>query len=962
MNIFKLGQAFTLLLAVLMLLNVSSLFTHPSLGAHNPSASSPSDTTWNPVQPVSIADEDQSRFWNITHSGIGNIAANLSDNSLNKKIGVDSLEITSTNGTYEYFDIYHEYKRSLNFYMLNVFVLWWHGNETNAKFRLHLYAPDKENRLYHDFYDNFSGWKQIVLYFDKNFTDVGKVNLSLLKEIHISLETANVQGIWYLDGIIADVVSSPTPETYLAEYEWSLNRLLDHKDEKSGQVLAGWGASNDSRDYEQVYRLDITLPTFTEAYKITGNKTYLDIAKDSLDKAIMHLYSNETHLFSTAWNSTSNTYVDRLEILWGAVLLNSIYDFYSVSMNDTYLSYANNFAKALHTYGINQTTNISHHIISVSSGNVIASNAWVPMDVARLIGAFIKGYEVAAVENLQVWAKDLAQAFWAKRNVTTDIAPLCIDSNGTVLFDFWKTNLDPIQNVLLYAYEVTKDNFYLSLTINMTEADLTYAWSEELGRTVQSVWMNGTIRVSAMDLIDGPQMYIIGLLQLSQFAADKKYLMYAEKMWNTICNNASVNNLYFTYLYEDNTHNHISSLYTQQMMVQCNAFLFHFTKNQTYFNNLKKTVNSFLVHYKMPNGFCHSINVTSYETVFDSTFDWLDSSSYTLGAAIYAYSVYSMQNTTSIEADMTYYVPYYPMFKIKGSLNYTNNKLCFKLKGASSYLNVTFTLPQGKTVSSITVNGSSFYLYAENDSHLLIWEPGSYEVALSMVDGISQNVFFKEFEFVNYTLRVTIASTEVINVTVRLHIPFNETSQTPFPKDAWDVNCTQTLWENIWDSMNRILTIRTLCNYSTAIIIENLPPKASELFVPEEVTENSVKLKWKEAAARDFAKYEILLSSGENVSSDYWTTIDCITEKSNTTYMVTGLLPNTTYYFIVRTYDTAGLYGNSQHILIKTMPSPPSEFQIPPQVIVSTILVAILAMVFLLSKRKLNNRQNVTRN
>ena len=948
MKIYKKRTILTLTLTVVIILQSAfPLLRDHLLGAYVPSVSASFlEAAWKPVQPLGVADDNQSSFWAIVQSGEGNIAVNISDCSLNKKTGANSLKIVSKNGTYKYFDIYHKYEKSRNLYMFNVFVLWWYGNGTNANFRLHLYTPDIENGLYYDFYDDFSGWRQFVLYFNKNFTSVGESNLSLLKDIHISLETANVQGTWYLDNVIADVVSAPTPETYLAEYEWSLDRLLDHRDETSMQVSCRWGASNDSRNYDDRYRFDTTLPTFTEAYKITGNKTYLIAAKESFDGAIAHLYNSETRLFAAWWDSTSKTYVDDLQILWGAITLNAMFDFCSVTLNSTYLTYANNFAQALHNYGINHTTNLSHSSISVSSGDTITRNAWITMETERLIGAYIKGYEVTSIEDYKTWAKDLAQAFWDKRNTTTNLVPSCIDSNGTVLCDFWRPNLDPIQSVLLYAYEVTKDEFYLSLSINLTKADLTYAWSEQLGRTVKSVWTNGTIQDSSLDLRDGPQIYIVGLLQLFQFTSNKTYLMYAEKMWNTIHSNASVNNLYFTYLYEDNNHNHVSDLWTQQMMVQCDAYLFHFTKNQTYFDDLKKTVNSFLLYFKMPYGFCYSINVTSCETISDSTVDWLDSSSYTLGAAIYACSVYSMQNA-NVEADITYYVPYYPMFKIRGSLNYTNNQICFKLKGTSPCLNLSFTIPQGKTISSIAVNGSSIFLYAEGIPQLLIWEPGSYSVNLTTTNGTLKDVLIEEFEFVNYTLKATLAAANAVNVTVKLRIPFNETSQTPFLKDAWDVNCTEIQRESIWDSVNRILTVWMLCNYSTTITIENLPPGAVEVYDPEEVTENSVKLVWEETTVRDFARYVVRLSMDGN----NWTQIYNMTEKSNTTYRVTELTPDTTYYFIIRTVDTAGLYKNSQQITCKTNPSThASEFWGLLPIIILAVLIGIMALVFLFKK------------
>jgi hypothetical protein len=351
----------------------------------------------------------------------------------------------------------------------------------------------------------------------------------------------------------------------------------------------------------------------------------------------------------------------------------------------------------------------------------------------------------------------------------------------------------------------------------------------------------------------------------------------------------------------------------------------------------------------MSYGFCYSINVTSCETISDSTIDWLDSSSYTLGAAIYACSVYSTQNA-NIEADTTYYVPYYPMFKIKGSLNYTNNQICFTSKGTSPCLDLSFTIPQGKTVNSIAVNGSSIFFYAEDVPQLLIWEPGSYSVTLTMTNGTIKDVLIEDFEFANYTLKATLTAANAVNVTAKLHIPFNETSQTPFPNDAWDVNCTEIPWENTWDSVNRILTVRMLCNYLTTITIENLPPEAVGVYDPEEVTENSVKLMWEETTVRDFAKYEIFLS----IDGNNWTQICSITEKSNTTYTVTELTPDTTYHFIIRTIDTAGLYENSQQITCKTNPSAFASvlwWLVP--VIMLTVLIVILASVFLFRKHRL---------
>jgi predicted phage tail protein len=257
-------------------------------------------------------------------------------------------------------------------------------------------------------------------------------------------------------------------------------------------------------------------------------------------------------------------------------------------------------------------------------------------------------------------------------------------------------------------------------------------------------------------------------------------------------------------------------------------------------------------------------------------------------------------------------------------------------------------------MNSITINGPSTFLYAEGVPQLLIWEPGSYSVTVTTTNGIVQGVLIKEFKFVNYTLKATFAATKAVNITAKLHIPFNETSQTIFPKDAWDVNCTEIHFENIWDPANRILTAWALCNYSTTITIENLSPEAVEVY-PKEVTENSAKLEWKETTVRDFARYELYLS----IDGNNWTKIYSTTEKSNTTYRVAELTPDTTYYFIIRTVDTAGLYKNSQQVTCKTNPSTQiSEIWGLLPVIICAILTIILASVFLF-KKTLNNKQSI---
>jgi len=824
----KKRQNATLFLNVVLVLGIFLPLVSGNLSTmFIPFISTSSDVTSDPVQPLVITDDAQSEFWTITLLGTGDIGVNLTDNPFNKKTGENSLKIVSGNGTCKYFDICHQFEQSQNFYMRDVLVLWWCGNNTNAEFRLNLYTPNETNKIYYDFLDNFSGWKQFILYFDKNFTAVGNVNLSFLKEISISLRTANTKGTWYLDSVIVDIISPITPNEYLEHYVWALNRLLDHRHNTLKMIDANWDAQTNSNSSDDV-KFDLTLPTFLEAYRITGNETYLTYAKECFDKGVQYCYNSETKLFATGWNKTTVDYVNRLNLLWAGVLLNSMFDLCGVTKNSTHELYANNYAEGLHTYGIS-SSNLVHHEIRVSDGSVITHDSSVSMQYGRIIGAYIKGHEVTGIEEYKTWAKDITEAFWSYRDTETNLYPESIDSRGYVPIneDFNMPTIDPIQNVLLYAYEVTRDSYYKTLAKNITDAQIKYAWDSNLNRMINSVWLDGEPKNKNLDMVHGPQLYIVGLLQLYYYTGVSSYVDYAKRFWDTIHENALVNHLYVKNLDINNDPDDVASLYTHHMMAQCDAYMFHFTKDEKYLVDLKNTVNNFLLHFKCKYGTCNQVNVTNYCVTDSGTYDWLDSTSYILGSAIYLYSVYSTQTTTNVDADLTYYLPYYPMLKLAGGLNYSNNRLDFNATGTAPNLDLTFTFPKGKTVDTITVNGSSIFLYVKNTSHMFIHDAGTYSVIVTMMDGAPQDAVVNTFDFANERLTVTLATTSNSNVTVRLRIPFNETSQKPFPYDAWDVNCTEAEWGKCWSSASRILTVWAISDGSATITVFNPPPSGS---------------------------------------------------------------------------------------------------------------------------------------
>ncbi len=91
---------------------------------------------------------------------------------------------------------------------------------------------------------------------------------------------------------------------------------------------------------------------------------------------------------------------------------------------------------------------------------------------------------------------------------------------------------------------------------------------------------------------------------------------------------------------------------------------------------------------------------------------------------------------------------------------------------------------------------------------------------------------------------------------------------------------------------------------------------AFTLNTPTSTTENSTVLLWSQSTAADFASYAIYQSTSSGVLGDQITTI---TDKTTTSFMVTGLSTNTTYYFTVRVNLADGAYEDSNQVSVKTL-------------------------------------------
>lgn len=84
-----------------------------------------------------------------------------------------------------------------------------------------------------------------------------------------------------------------------------------------------------------------------------------------------------------------------------------------------------------------------------------------------------------------------------------------------------------------------------------------------------------------------------------------------------------------------------------------------------------------------------------------------------------------------------------------------------------------------------------------------------------------------------------------------------------------------------------------------------------------------IELKWSINADPDFLVYLLYSSSHDNFEISSNTFVDSISERSSTTYNITGLEPTTTYYYKIRVQDNNGNWNDSNELKVTTIPNEP---------------------------------------
>jgi predicted phage tail protein len=159
----------------------------------------------------------------------------------------------------------------------------------------------------------------------------------------------------------------------------------------------------------------------------------------------------------------------------------------------------------------------------------------------------------------------------------------------------------------------------------------------------------------------------------------------------------------------------------------------------------------------------------------------------------------------------------------------------------------------------------------------------------------SINPKFEKYEVFRSTV-AGILDASIANITDKTETSLSVTNLSPSTKYYFTVK--------VWDTEG-------LYTNSTQISITTAAAPIAVTASTSDITENSLKLMWTQSSDSFFEKYQIFQSTTQNALG---TLIANVTIKATTSFTVNGLSLGTTYYFIVRTVDSEGLYADSSAI------------------------------------------------
>jgi hypothetical protein len=124
----------------------------------------------------------------------------------------------------------------------------------------------------------------------------------------------------------------------------------------------------------------------------------------------------------------------------------------------------------------------------------------------------------------------------------------------------------------------------------------------------------------------------------------------------------------------------------------------------------------------------------------------------------------------------------------------------------------------------------------------------------------------------------------------------------------------------------------------------NLVPPKVTLNSPIDITDNSMTLTWTKSDIKDFHHYEVHISKVKDFTPTTSTRLKTILDQATTSYVVTGLSRDTTYYFRVRVVDNGALYADSNqvygHTIIGKLPPAAVKLNDPTDITDSSMMLS----------------------
>ncbi|RLI05851.1 hypothetical protein DRO26_01010 [Candidatus Bathyarchaeota archaeon] len=144
-------------------------------------------------------DDDQTSFWSVVYGGSGSLVVpTLSNDSGVAKRGNNSLKIKVGSGSYSIWYIYHDFASAQDFSDYDFLAFWWYGQNTGNRLIVALDTTPLTDFYDWYIYDDWSGWKRVVLPLRNPDYIGGSPSLTNINRIRINGNELG-QGTFYLD-------------------------------------------------------------------------------------------------------------------------------------------------------------------------------------------------------------------------------------------------------------------------------------------------------------------------------------------------------------------------------------------------------------------------------------------------------------------------------------------------------------------------------------------------------------------------------------------------------------------------------------------------------------------------------------------------------------------------------------------------------------------------------------------